>query len=442
MTFKDKQESALNSKVRFLLLSGGFRSGKTLCALVKLIAQHMTQPKNRILIGRLTYPELRDTVQKDFFALLPPEWIAKWSESNGELTLKNGTEVLFRHLDTVSEMELRGMTLGAAFIDQAEEISESVFQTLTSRLNLPYVNQHQIIMTSNPLLFWAYKFFKQENGDDRELIEFSMLDNKDNLPEEYLRDMLRKPENWKRQFVYGVWDESLLADRAVIPVEYIREQKAFIKKPKRKFDDIDIYRDAEDGHEYQIGFDLSEGIGQDYSVLSGFDIQTGEQVCFGRFQIQPDLFATMKAVPILNYFNKALAVPEINGIGLAFLTRLKEKYDNIYIRETFDRDGMVETEQLGWKTSFATKPLLVDHFIKLMREGQLQLRSEETVNEMATFCYNETSKTKGMGAREGFHDDCLIAAMLGTWKINPSVKGFGAVATNFDNLLGSGKAGW
>ena len=123
MTFQGKQELALNSKTRFLLLSGGYRSGKTSVALVKLVIQHMSQPNNRILIGRLTYPELRDSILKDIFQFIPEEWIDKYNESRLELRLKNGTEILFRHLDTVSTQELKGMTLGAALIDQVEELS-------------------------------------------------------------------------------------------------------------------------------------------------------------------------------------------------------------------------------------------------------------------------------------------------------------------------------
>jgi len=440
LTLLPKQELTLASKTKKLLLSGAFRSSKTIAALLKIICQHLTIPNNRGLIGRLTYPELRDTVQKDFFNLMPKEWIANWNEGHGELKLKNGTEVLFRHLDTVSQMEMRGMELGFALIDQVEEIDEKTYETLLSRLNLQTTPFRQIVMTCNPALFWGFKQFKQNKDPDCELIEFSMLDNKDNLPEDYLSDMLKRPESWKKQFVYGVWDESLISDRAVIPVEYIQQQKRFIAKPKRLFDDVQMFDDVNSTHTYQAGVDISEGIGLDYSTLTVFDCNTGDQVAFWRGQIQPDLLAG-KVVPVLNYFNQALVIPEINGMGLAFLTRLKDKYENIYHRTDFDKESETEKEMLGWKTSYSTKPLLVDNFLKMLREGRIKIRAEEIINEMPTFVYSDDTRRKGMGAQEGFYDDSVISCMLALWKMALGETILSA-PINFDNQFGGGRGGF
>jgi len=423
------------------MLSGGFRAGKTLPAIVKLIAQHCSVPNNCILIGRLTYPELRTTVQRDFFALLPPEWIDRWIESKGELYLTNGTLVLFKHLDSVSEFELRGLNLGAALIDQVEEISEEVYKTVKSRLSLQTTKIRQLITTCNPLLFWGYKYFKQESDSARELIEFSMLDNKANLQEDYLADMLKQPESWKRQFVYGVWDESLLSNRSIIPIEYITQHRAFEREPIRMFDDIAIYEDCIPSHSYQMGVDVSEGLGKDYSSFSIVDCNTGNQVAFWRGQIPPDILAT-KVVPIANVYNTARIVPEINGIGLAFLVKLKDLYENIYHRKDFDRETNEEKETLGWKTTFSTKPLLIDNFLRLCRNGMCKVRSSACINEMPTFVYKDTVKSKGTGAEEGFYDDCLIGLFLAYWDLEDSIRTFETSFPNFDNLAGAGRGGW
>lgn len=440
MTLLVKQEQVLASRSKNLLLSGGFRSGKTIAAIIKLICQHLTVPNNRGLIGRLTYPELRDSVQKDFFNLVPPEWIANWNESKGELKLKNGCEVLFRHLDAVSQFEMRGMELGFALIDQVEEIDEETFETLSSRINFKNTDFRQIIMTCNPALFWAYKKFKQVKDPSSELIEFSMLDNKDNLPEDYLADMLKRPLSWRRQFVDGIWDESLLSDRSVIPIEYVQMQRKFIKKAIRKFDDIDIFEDVAPECAYQFGLDVSEGIGKDYSAFSGFNCHTGDQVAFWKGQIPPDLLAD-KIIPILRYFNEGLVIPEINGIGLATLSRLKDKYENIYHRKEFDKEQEVEKETLGWKTTFSTKPLLVDNFLKMLREGLIKIRADEVLVEMPTFVYTDEARKSGMGAERGFFDDTLIATMLGCFNLKNNIITSMPVS-NFDHLIGAGKGGW
>jgi hypothetical protein len=437
----------LESKALELLCSGGFRAGKTLGLIIKIITQHLPVPNNRGLIGRLTYPELKDTVQKDFFALMPKEWIAKWNESRGELKLINGTEVLFRHLDNVSEMEIRGLNLGFAYISQVEEISFNVYEALLARLSLQHVPNRQLMSDCNPLLFWGYKHFKEEMDDDRKLIEFSMLDNKENLTQDYLKLMLKRPENWKRQFVHGIWDESLLGDKAVIPIEYIQAQKVFKKEPIRLFNDIKIFKDVEPGHEYQCGVDTSEGVGQDYNALSVVDCETGEQVAFYQNKnIQPELFATMKVVPVCRYFNNATIVPEINNTGLAFMVALKNSeypIDKIYHREEFDKEENVEKKLMGWRTTFSTKPLLVDHCLTLMREGQCMTRAAEVLNQMPVFVYSDEAKRRGMGAQQGFHDDALICHMLALWNIDPkSYHNEVTMNVNFDNLMGAGRGGY
>ena len=424
-------------------MSGGFRSGKTTLACIKLIVDHCSQSNNRVLIGRLTYPELRDSTQKTFFDLLPEHFIEKWYKSDGVLLLKNGCEILFRHLDTTSEEELKGMELGAAFIDQVEEISEEVFLTLKSRLNKAGVNNRQLLMTCNPLLFWAYKYFKQEKDDSRELIEFSMLDNKQNLPTDYIADMLKRPENWKKQFVYGVWDESLLADKCVIPIEYLQNQRVFVKEPIRMFGHSKIFKDVIDGHKYQAGVDTSEGLGLDFNTVSVRDVETGEQVATCKSQVQPDVFASTIVLPLLNYYNKPLLVPEVNNTGIAFVNRIKEKYSNIYLRKQYDHTSNEETDVLGWKTTAGTKPLLIDHYLKLNREGQLKTYSEETLNEYPTFVYTSDVGRKGAGAKTGFHDDMLFADMLACWEIEPKTFHQNVdMKVDFDNLIGAGRGGW
>lgn len=413
----EKQGRALDSLARDLMLSGGFRAGKTVIACIKLIVKHLTQKNNRVLIGRLTYPELRDSTQKTFFSLLPPEWIKSWNKTDNLLTLRNGTEVLFRHLDTTSEEELKGMELGAAFIDQVEEISEEVYLILKSRLNIRHVEHRQLIMTCNPLLFWGYKYFKQEFDSERELIEFSMMDNKHNLPEDYLSDMLKRPENWKRQFVHGIWDESLLSDRSVIPIEYIQEQRAFVRKPIRMLEGVEIYENLIPRDTYQMGIDTSEGDGQDYSSFSVTNLCTGAQVAFWKGKVPVDLLR-LKVIPVARYFNNCRLVPEMNGSGLAFLVNIKAEYDNIYHRTVFEEGSDQATKKLGWRTTSSTKPILVEDFLRLLRTAKIKIRSESVCDQMATFVFSTESKKSGMGAEKGFHDDDLIAHMLSLVEIN------------------------
>jgi hypothetical protein len=71
-------------------------------------------------------------------ALLPSEAIRQYRASDETVTLKNGSEILFRSLEAENTEKLRGLTLGGILIDQAEELDggvagERIWDTLLGR---------------------------------------------------------------------------------------------------------------------------------------------------------------------------------------------------------------------------------------------------------------------------------------------------------------------
>ena len=139
-----KQIEFITSTAKFSCFSGGFGSGKTVAGCLRALLLS-SFPGSFGLIGRLTYPELRDTTRKTFFEICPPEYYdeahgGQWKPSENYLRLVNGSEIIFRHLDNVSEKELLSLNLGWFFIDQAEEVGGNVFQILQSRLRLNTVS--------------------------------------------------------------------------------------------------------------------------------------------------------------------------------------------------------------------------------------------------------------------------------------------------------------
>ena len=207
-----KQMEFLKDPTRFLCYSGGFGSGKTVAGCLRALLLSQLMPGNFGLVGRLTYPELRDTTRRSFFELCPPDWYdplngGMWKASENHLKLYNGSEIVFRHLDTISQKELLSMNLGWFFIDQAEEISEDVFQTLISRLRKNSVAKRYGFIVCNPEGHnWIYRRFKEQNHSDHKIIDSTTFDNKENLPEDYIESLLKAPDVWKKRYVYGSWD--------------------------------------------------------------------------------------------------------------------------------------------------------------------------------------------------------------------------------------------
>lgn len=415
----DMQERFYKSKTKFPLLSGGFGSGKTL-VLCHKIMQHLDYPDNYGLLGRLTYQELQDTTQQTFFEVCPPNLIRNYSRSEQRLYMKNGSQLIFRHLDTVSEAEIKSLNLGFFAIDQVEEIPENVFLGLRGRLRRKVGGRddkyvHQGMMSCNPALFWGYRLYKQENDPDYELFESSTMDNAKHLPPEYIADLLKYPEQWKRQYVYGIWDEStFVAEGGYFPVEYIQEQDLIKAKKIRDYEGITIYKEVDFGDEYQMGIDPSEGV-TDPSAIVVTSKSTGEVVAVWSGKMPADKLAS-KITQVGRIYRNAKAVLEVNAAGMATLTKLRDSgYPSIYKREVFDSVTKKKIEKYGWKTTHANKILLLDNLLTKMRENKAKLNDERLIAELRTFCWTDESKKSGLGAKTGFHDDLIMATSLAYW---------------------------
>lgn len=211
-----KQESFMFSPQRFGCYSGAYGGGKTYSGCLRSLILS-SQPKNFGLIGRNTYVELRDSTRKTFFEICPPEYYdekegGRWSPTENHLRLVNGSEIIFRHLDTIAEKELLSMNLGWFFIDQAEEISINVWRVLQSRLRLNTVPRRFGFIACNPEPgTWIYEVFKRPHDEKRLpkdyfYVESSSYDNP-YLPKEYIQTLIDSyPEELRKRYVEGRWD--------------------------------------------------------------------------------------------------------------------------------------------------------------------------------------------------------------------------------------------
>jgi PBSX family phage terminase large subunit len=212
----EKQADFVLSTKKFSCFSGGFGNGKTTAGCLKGIALSQ-YPGNFGLVGRLTYPELRDTTRRSFFELCPPEYYAKehggeWRRSENHLILANGSEVIFRHLDTIAEKELLSLNLGWFYIDQAEEIGEKLFLVLQSRLRKANVPRRFGFITCNPEPGnWIYERFAKpaEEGQLKKDYHYVSATTRENphLPADYVPTLLESyPEELIKRYIEGKWE--------------------------------------------------------------------------------------------------------------------------------------------------------------------------------------------------------------------------------------------
>lgn len=224
LTLNPSQEKFLYSWDRFLGFFGGVGNGKTTIGVLKCIEICRTFPRSRGVIARKTWPALESTTMEEFFELCPPELLdlrkTRRSAGSPQAKFKNGSTILFRHLQSSGAdrksvfQRLSNLNLNFVLIDQAEEIQEEWFNLFRSRLRrVVYDNRGrrcpaQLMLVGNMAgRNWIFKKFKNQQLENHMLIEATTLENKDNLPPEYVNDLLTSPERWKNRYVFGSWDD-------------------------------------------------------------------------------------------------------------------------------------------------------------------------------------------------------------------------------------------
>jgi len=209
-----QQDAFIFSKKRFTGYMGGFGNGKTLAGAIKAY-MHCMQPDAFFLIGRRHATDLSDSTQRDFLKLFGD--MGKFSPKNGSFKFyKDGkplSEVIFRHLDDLQS--LTNMNLSGFWIDQAEEVSEEVFDFLVGRIRRPVEKREGFITANMAGHDWLWRRFYKKigkdgkelpNASDFELITASTLQNRHNLPEDYVKGLLAMPKEYVKRFVEGSFD--------------------------------------------------------------------------------------------------------------------------------------------------------------------------------------------------------------------------------------------
>lgn len=156
---------------------GGFGSGKTHV----LILQALREASKRSLglIGAPTYRLLADTTQRKFFELCPSKWIASFHKSENRVMLINGSEILFRSLD--SPERLTNLELDWWALDEIGEVELDTFRMLQGRLR-KLGGSHHGFCVGNPAgrTHWTYDYFvtkAAEQPDAYRLVQATSFEN-------------------------------------------------------------------------------------------------------------------------------------------------------------------------------------------------------------------------------------------------------------------------
>lgn len=169
--------------------------------------------------------------------------------------------------------------------------------------------------------------------------------------------------------------------------------------------------------------------GSDFSdilVIDRYWMMYGEKpevVAEWHGHIDHDLLA-WKAAQIAAFYNNSLLVIESNTLETKdkerdtdgnhthyILNQIGDVYPNLYAREQSDEEiNGGAPRKWGFHTNVSTKPMIIDHQVKMVREQAYIERETEAIDEH--LCY-EKKQNGSFGAISGKHDDRLMTRAIG-----------------------------
>jgi hypothetical protein len=312
----------------------------------------------------------------------------------------------------------RGYTINYALLTELPFWDKAEEKMVTMEASVP-VNG-KIIIESSPGAVGDYFHRMWVSNNDYIKKEYGWWWNYTEEEIETIRRRMNNPRKFNNNYAL----ELLISGRAVLTQEAISLQRRGVLKVGdsvkladgtehivREDDSFRIYKPPVLGSFYVVGADCSEGVtGGDYSVAVVIDRASGEEVGMWRGHIAPDKFAKVLN-KIGRQYNNALMVVEAEAHGNVVLNVLKQMlYPSLYFRPSrFDTIGNPWSDKLGWKTTRLTRPILIDEFEQVTREGGITLHSKETVDEMTVFVFNDANN---MVCMDSYNDDCIFATAI------------------------------
>lgn len=175
--------------------------------------------------------------------------------------------------------------------------------------------------------------------------------------------------------------------------------------------ELRVWKRPEDGHQYVIGVDCSEGIrGGDYTCAQILDMATLEQVGMVHGLLQPYDFSKL-----LNeagrWYNNAIINIEVKNTGWAvqdYMMRL-HNYPRFHPwRGKPDQAHRGKVRLWGYDTNTYSRPLLIEAGRRAINNRLLTIHDAATLMEIKQFSRQDT----GIYEAEAGHDDRVLALLL------------------------------
>jgi hypothetical protein len=353
------------------------------------------------------------------------EYLPKWLQqgvvtwNKGNIELENGSKVLAA---ATSSSAIRGGSFNLIFLDEfafvqrnlADAFFASTYPTISSGKTTKII----IVSTPNGMNHF-FKMWVDATEGRSEYVPIEILWN----------DVPGRDENWKKQTIANTSEEQF---RQEFECEFIGStstlihpmklrELAWVQPNKDKFG-LDYYEAPDPRRLYICVFDVSEGVGGDYSAISIFDVteMPYRQVAKYRSrEISPLMFPDV-IYRFARWYNNAYVLGETNNIGQQVVNSLfmDLEYENVVATYTKNKNikvggGFSTRSAFGIRTTKSVKKIGCSNLKTIVESNKLLINDFETIEELATFVEDKDTYK----AEEGCHDDLAMTLVLFGWLI-------------------------
>ncbi|MCT4664941.1 MAG: phage terminase large subunit [Flavobacteriales bacterium] len=374
---KPKQASAHSCRAKYLLFGGAMGGGKSWFLCAEAIKNAMMFNGNRLVILRKELSVARRTILVTFFSICPPEIIKSYNQSSLTITFVNGSILTFMEANISKDPllnKIKGLEIGWAGIDEANEISKEVYQILKTRLRwvLPDGNKprYEIRLTSNPENCWLIPTFIQSTNEDEVYIQSLTSDNysKDSDYYKNLEEAFKDNPIMLKKYLEGDWS-MIDSINQLIPNEYISNCQIQKRQNDYRSIGIDPARFGDDRTVFVVIFDGDVRKIETYQKTSISEIVT-------------------KAIELMSYYGinpENVGVDGV-GIGAGVIDELASK--GYRVKELI---GGAKPEEVNFPDSFQPSNLRSQMFYQLrqdMKEGNIGNIQDQTLKlELGSITY-------------------------------------------------------
>ena len=268
--------------------------------------------------------------------------------------------------------------------------------------------------------FFHREWLRAENGESNFRTHFFSW--KDFYSNEFIEEKRKEfsdPELFKQEYPSTPSEAFISTGRPFFNPQSLEWFKQLVKEPIKQgylldgkppvIDDNpkgywNFWQFPVDGESYIISADIGEV--SDYSAAGIFRQSTNELVATLHGHIDSGELGQNLAIAG-NWYNQALICPEKNGLGMGVLTALKGLgYQRLYTRRSYDKLTAKESEEQGWLTTSATRPLMLSDLQTLIKEQSVKIYDQAVLDELSTFYRDD--RTGKPEAQPGCKDDRVM----------------------------------